>query len=113
MSSQQPQQGSGVGVGGIPQNPNLVHQNPQNIPQSSLSGLSTELQGQGSVEMLQKALDAVKMLRCNVTALFETIATGPKLESPGSSGPTTTEERERYFKSEFTVYMQKMVDNVK
>lgn len=93
-------------VGGIPMNPG-----------GGVGGVGSMLptpttgEGQGSVEMLQKALDAVKMLRCNVTAFFETIATGPKLES--NSSTTTQEERERAFKSVFTVFMQRMVDNVK
>jgi hypothetical protein len=65
--------------------------------------------GGGSLEMLSKALEAVKNLRSNVGGFFETIGTGSKLVGTGGS----PEEEERNFKAEFQHFMQKMVENVK
>jgi len=65
--------------------------------------------GEGSVELLTRALEGVRSLRSEVAGLFDTLAVGARLVASGGS----TEERDRNFKTSFQTHMTRMVEHVK
>ena len=58
--------------------------------------------GAGTLEMLQNALEAVRILRSNVGGFFENIASGAKTDA-------SNEEKEKQFKME----IYKILENLK
>ena len=65
-----------------------------------------DVSGGGTLTTLHNALDAVRVLRCNMGGFFETISGGVRTDSSGSS-----DDRERSFRTELQGLIQKIFEN--